>query len=182
MNYCSIPYISQVRFFYSPVVKKKRQKCLSKCEGCQVQKLFLISRGESLYSYQSGDLSLFIFPLCGRIMVEKFRSKGCKGGFFRAPSAGLHREYNAAWLSRVEWERNGEWTSSECECVYATLLTTWRFSPFHPFHDQIYIKREEVTRGYMCGVYVCAYNIHWSTAATLIKGFTQSWKGAAAEL
>jgi hypothetical protein len=34
----------------------------------------------------------------------------------------------------------------------------------------------------MCGVYVCAYNIHWSTAVTLIKGFTQSWKGAAAEL
>lgn len=39
----------------------------------------------NLFIHIRAAISLFfIFPLCGRIMAEKFRSKGCKGGFFRA--------------------------------------------------------------------------------------------------
>lgn len=42
------------------------------------------TRRISLFISERRSLSFFIFPLCGRIMAEKFRSKGCKGGFFRA--------------------------------------------------------------------------------------------------
>jgi hypothetical protein len=85
-------------------------------------------------------------------MAEKFRSKGCKGGFFRAQALAFIENIMPHDFQESSERERGEWTSSECECVYATLLTTWRFSPFHPFHDQI--KREEVTRGYVWRVCV----------------------------
>lgn len=122
-----------------------------------MQKLFLISRGESLYSYQSGDLSLFYFSIMRSYNGWKVPLQGMQRRIFQSTSTGLHREYNAAWLSRAE----SEWTSSECECVYATLLTTWRFSPFHPFHDQI--KKRRSYQG------VCVWCVHIISTEALLR-------------